>query len=57
LIIGLSVTGALAIIAIGVTFFLIRKEKKRTPVFQFGIPISIVVFGFNFHFSYFPSFP
>jgi hypothetical protein len=33
LIIGLSVTGALAIIAIGVTFFLIRKEKKGTPVF------------------------
>jgi hypothetical protein len=41
--------GALAIIAIGVTFFLIQKEKKGTPVFQFGIPISIMVFGFNFH--------
>jgi folate receptor len=33
LIIGLSVTGALAVIAIGVTFFLITKEKKGTPVF------------------------
>ena len=33
LVIGLSVTGALAIIAIGATFFLIRKEKKGTPVF------------------------